>query len=125
MKRRVNKKTARNIPKLLERLGRFFNVDIVDDNEWLPLTDGHADPEKMEFCIPERVYAKACMGDREALSTIFHEIGHLFMAHRVVFHNEKSAAPTMQEDSEYQADTFAKYVLEGMGVVENRQLTLF
>lgn len=99
-------------------------IDPVDDEEWLFLTDGHCDPGTWTIRIPESTLIDAYEGDPKALFIIFHELGHLMLAHQVVLHSEKSALPTIQEDAEWQADTFAEIILAKLRISTMKQLTL-
>lgn len=122
---KISPKTVSDMERFLESLSdRNICIDPVADDEWSFFTEGHCDPRTWTIRIPESTYLKACSGEPEALSTIFHELGHLMLGHQVVLHNEKSAVPTMIEDAEWQADTFADIMLDKMKVSIMRQLDL-
>lgn len=97
-------------------------IDPVDDSEWLFFTDGLCTPENFTIRIPESTYLRICAGDQEAIGLLFHELGHLMLAHKTVLHNERSAPPCPEEDSEWQADAFSTFVLARMGLPEFGQL---
>ena len=119
------RRTRFNIAAFLETLSHHkICIDPVDDREWLWVTDAICDPEKLTVLIPNSAYMKACSGDHEALGVIFHEIGHIVLAHKAVLHNEKSAPPSYEEDAEWQADQFAAYVVAKMGLAPYGQLSL-
>jgi len=121
----VTKKTRRNIAQFIESLStRQICVDMIDDREWLWVTDGVCLPERFTILLPNSTYEKACAGDETATSTLCHEIGHLVLAHKAVLHNAKSVKPSKEEDAEWQADHFADYVVSRMGITMCRQLTL-
>lgn len=122
---RINKKTRTNFAEFIEVLStRTICIDLIEDHEWLWITDAICSPETFTILVPNSTYLKACRGDEVAISTICHELGHLMLAHKAVLHNEKSAKPRREEDAEWQADTFAEYVASRMGIVTSRQLTL-
>lgn len=104
---------------LFEELSRYsITIDIVDDEEWSEwthdLTVGHCQPDTLTISVPLRIYEHACCGDKVALHIIFHELGHLILGHRPGLHFSKSQ-PTLYEDSEWQADTFADDMLDYFG----------
>lgn len=119
-------------PKTVPRMENFLEaltdhnicIDPVDDKEWPFFTQGHCDPSTWTIRVPESTFRAACLGEPEAISTIFHELGHLMLGHQVVLHNEKSAIPTIFEDAEWQADTFADLILAKMKVSTMSQLVL-
>ncbi len=101
-----------------------IGIDPVADEDWCFATEGHCDPSTLTIRIPQSTFLAACDGDAGALSTLFHEIGHLMLAHQVTLHNEKSAAPSMIEDAEWQADTFSDLVLAKLRISTCQQLEL-
>lgn len=120
--------TSKNLHKVdmvLESLADYnICLDAVDDDEWLFLTEGHCDPNTWTIRVPESTLTAAYQGDPVALSVIFHELGHLMLSHQVILHNEKSALPTMLEDAEWQADTFAEIILAKLKLSTMQQLPL-
>ncbi|MCT9015804.1 ImmA/IrrE family metallo-endopeptidase [Cupriavidus gilardii] len=114
---KVDRSTVGNFAAFLERLS-VFNIclDPVDDEEWLCFTEAACDPTTFRIMLPNSTYEKACKGDHAAISTIFHEIGHLVLGHRPVLH-KSSGNPVREEDAEWQADEFATYVCNHMGLV--------
>lgn len=120
---RINRHTVGNMEHFVERLSdENICIDPVDDNEWLFVTDAICVPEDFTIRMPERTFIKLCAGDRNAIGLLFHELGHLMLAHKAVLHSEKSAAPTPEEDSEVQADVFATSVMSRMKLGEVGQL---
>ncbi|MDW2310613.1 ImmA/IrrE family metallo-endopeptidase [Vibrio sp. 1075] len=109
---RKNKKNLDSAFEALSELGITLNV--VPDNEWLNLTKGHYDPNTLTVSVPERIYLNASLGEKEALGVMLHELGHLFLGHRALLHHS-SRPPVMEEDAEWQADSFAEVILENMG----------
>lgn len=118
-------KTVNKMDIAIERFAASnICIDPVDDEEWLFLTEGHCDPGTWTIRVPESTLIAAYKGDPRALFVIFHELGHLMLAHQVVLHSEKSALPTMEEDAEWQADTFAEIILAKLKISIMRQLPL-
>ncbi|MEN4558078.1 ImmA/IrrE family metallo-endopeptidase [Pantoea agglomerans] len=112
--------------KVLEGLVEYgITLDPIQDREWERLTYGftigHYDPATMTISVPNRVYVDACEGERDALFIIFHELGHLVLAHKALLHSSKKP-PVQSEDAEWQADTFAEMVLNNIGY-ETKQLS--
>ncbi|MBE8578626.1 ImmA/IrrE family metallo-endopeptidase [Vibrio sp. OPT18] len=111
----LNQRNKRNFDHVFEslyELGVILNV--VDDNEWLFVTKGHCDPSVATISIPQSIYNNACLGERDALAVMLHEMGHLFLAHKPVLHYSQELL-TQEEDSEWQADCFADVILKNMG----------
>ncbi|MFQ2193284.1 ImmA/IrrE family metallo-endopeptidase [Aeromonas jandaei] len=117
---------ALNINKRIKRFDSFFEslvlynitLSVVDDEQWATdthnLTSGHFDPDTMTISVPRRVYELACCRDQSALSVMFHELGHLLLGHKPMLHFSNKP-PEQDEDSEWQADQFAEYVLLQLG----------
>lgn len=105
--------------KLFEELTEYgIALDPIEDKEWAKMTYdftvGHYDPSTFTISVPNRVYINACRGDREALFILFHELGHLVLAHKPLLHHSNKP-PNEREDAEWQADTFAELVLARLG----------
>lgn len=98
-----------------------IEINVMDDGQWhqetRDLTIGHCDPSQLMISVPERIYYQACSGDRVALEVIFHELGHLLLGHQPLLHFS-NAKPSMIEDAEWQADSFAEIVLETIGLIK-------
>lgn len=114
---KINKDTALDMDRFIEHLGDRFGieVDVIDDSEWMQITNAICDPSKLAIAMPNRLYVEICDGKPEALFIFFHELGHLLLAHKPVLHFSDSAA-TQLEDAEWQADRFSDQVLRIMGV---------
>lgn len=113
---------------LFEELAQYaITVNVVADVDWEGmthwLTEGHFDPTTMTVSVPESVYLLACKGDRDALSVMFHELGHVLLGHKALLHHSLGA-PEKEEDSEWQADQFAETLLQCFGY-HTAQLSLF
>lgn len=120
---RINRHTPSNMEDFVERLSsENICIDPIDDEEWFFVTDAICVPEHFTIRMPESTFIKLCIGERNAIGLLFHELGHLMLAHKAVLHNERSAPPAPDEDSEVQADTFATFVLSRMGLGEVGQL---
>lgn len=114
--------------KIFEKFYEYgITIKVKSSREWngltLGLTDGHCDPNTLTISIPEKTYTKACKGDCEALSTMFHETGHLLLAHKAVLHHSNTP-PEQNEDAEWQADMFAEFVLKIIGLTGGEQMLL-
>uniref|UniRef100_UPI0018F0DF1A ImmA/IrrE family metallo-endopeptidase n=3 Tax=Vibrionaceae TaxID=641 RepID=UPI0018F0DF1A len=82
--------------------------------EWFFVTKGHCDPSKATISVPQSIYDNACIGERDALAVMLHEMGHLFLGHRPLLHYSSEPA-SKEEDAEWQADNFAEVILKSMG----------
>ena len=91
-----------------------IELKVEESDEWLYLTKGLCDPKRKEILVPEHIYQNACIGEQEALSVMFHEIGHLFLNHSPYLHFS-DVNPKIEEDAEWQADTFSDVALEYLG----------
>lgn len=122
---KVNKKTKANMAWFLECLSEEkICIDPVADKDWFFVTDGICTPENFTIRIPDSTYVRICEGDPRAIELIFHELGHLILAHKIVLHNDKSAPVSMEEDAEWQADSFSAYVMRRMNLQMHKQLSL-
>lgn len=115
---RIDSCTRRAMPKFIENLYDPFDIiiEVIPDKEWYYPTDAISRPELREIHLPEKNYKAACKGDPYAVFTFFHELGHVFLGHEKIFHNEKSCPPSIEEDAEWQADTFAEYIVSKMAI---------
>lgn len=116
---------GKNTEHLVMKIERYgINVDVVDDDEWIPATRAMVDPTTGMICMPERLYDELSRGKIEAIRIYLHELGHVVLGHRAMLHFS-DARPTEQEDSEWQADYFADAILDLLGLPkEDRQLEL-
>lgn len=126
--RLTGKQRFKRFDLLFEELTQYgITVNVVPDIDWEGmthwLTEGHFDPATMTVSVPERVYLLACKGDRDALSVMFHELGHVLLGHKPLLHHSQSV-PIREEDSEWQADQFAETMLQCFGY-DTAQLSLF
>lgn len=121
---RIGRRTRHEMAHFIERLSDYkICIDPVADEEWLFVTDGICTPEDLTIRMPESAYQRMCAGDQEAIGLLFHELGHLMLAHKAVLHNERSAPASPEEDAEWQADAFATCVLARMKLPEIGQLS--
>ena len=98
---------------LPEGIMKNVHIEIVSQNK-MPNDYAQAIPEQHIIKLREDVYRALCLGDLRARFTLAHELGHLFLNHRV----DQTFARSHQEhsheafrDSEWQADTFASEFL--------------
>lgn len=111
--------------KLFEALRSIgIEYDIVEDEDWLPITSGCFNPTTGIISLPLSVYLGACKNNYEDLHIGFHEVGHAIMGHKPLLHY--SLLPAVQEeDAEWQADMFADAIMKRIGITKNIQLDLF
>lgn len=114
-----NKSNRKKCDQLFEQLSQYgITIDPLSDKDWakytLNLTRGHCDPWTGTIRVSQRVFDMACEGERDALFVMLHELGHLFLGHKVGLYNA-TTEPIMIEDAEWQADYFAEQVLLLMG----------
>ncbi|MFY1933558.1 ImmA/IrrE family metallo-endopeptidase [Achromobacter xylosoxidans] len=122
---KIGRRTRYQMAQFIESLSDYkICIDPVADEEWLFVTDGICTPENLTIRVPESAYRRMCAGDQDAIGLLFHELGHLMLAHKIVLHNERSAPPSPEEDSEWQADAFATFLLARMKLPEIGQLSL-
>lgn len=125
----INKRKKKRCDKIFENIEYqsdfVISLSVIPDKEWgenNPIR-GHFDPTTFTITVPESTYKLACNGDRDSLFIIFHEYGHLFLGHKAVLHNSK-IPPVKQEDAEWQADTFAEFILQKLGFYDSAQIEL-
>ena len=112
---KLNKRNRKRCDKAFEQLSEIgVTLDVIDDREWLGLTKGHFDHTSMTISVPQSVYNDACVGSKDALFIMLHELGHLFLMHRPLLHSSNEPV-SIEEDAEWQADTFAHAILCFMG----------
>lgn len=120
---KLSSRKTKNFDQFFETLFLLgIEVNIVETDEWLHLTKGFCDPKRKSILVPEHIYQNACIGEQEALSVMFHEVGHLFLDHTPILHFSDVDA-SIEEDAEWQADTFSDVILEHLGY-NPQQLTL-
>lgn len=121
----IKKNKPIHFDKILEALGKIgINQDIVDDSDWLPITRGCYNPTTGMISLPNSVYMGACANKYEDLHIGFHEIGHAILSHKPLLHY--STVPAVkEEDAEWQADAFADFIMNKMGLKPDKQLDLF
>ena len=98
---------------LVEGIMEDIHIEIVRRSE-MPADYAQAIPEQRKIKLREDVYEDLYYGNPRARFTLAHELGHLFLNHRV----DQTFARSHQEythecfrDSEWQADTFASEFL--------------
>lgn len=120
-----------NVVGILEIFGSFllpeFSFEIVDDydssmqGKW-----AETFPDKKLIRVKNSVYERACKQDGQARYTLAHELGHLFLQHKVINNsfsrcNSKKNVP-IYYDSEWQADIFAAEFLMPFDLVKNMSI---
>lgn len=114
----VNSTTLGRFDQFLELLSNYgICIDPVDDDEWPGFVEATCDPRDRLIMLPNSTYLAACRGDHAAISTLFHEIGHIILGHRALLHKVGTMPPTKEEDAEWQADEFAACVARRMKIV--------
>lgn len=113
-----------DLAEFIDNLERFgITVDVVPDS-FLPRgTEASCIPEKRLIYIAESTYADACRNDERARFTIFHELGHLLLAHSRSFHRDATPSFPAYENSEWQADQFAAEILMPLHVITAKDLS--
>lgn len=90
--------------------GEFF-MEIVEDEE-LPEACAETTPDKKVITLRQSLYCAATTGDKDALFTLAHELGHLYMhADQPSTFARGSISYSREEDCEWQADQFASELL--------------
>lgn len=100
----------------------FDVIDDDDDTMFSTNIEACCVPEELTIYIRESVYQAARTGRPREYFTVMHEIGHLVLAHRRVFHRERGQIQRY-EDSEWQADQFAAELLMPLDVIRKRRLS--
>ncbi len=112
------KRNRKKLDLLIDRLNKIVTIDLLSDEEWkeltLGLTKAHFSPNEMTIRIPETTYELASKGDQQSLEILFHELGHVLLAHQQLLHKENTPAQP-NENAEWQADVFAEAMLECIG----------
>ena len=110
----VGKHTRKKMDTFMEMLGEYgIVIDVVADNEWLDVTNAMCN--NGTILLPDSLYSRICLGEDEAIFIFFHELGHLLLGHKAMLHHS-DILPTKYEDSEWQADEFAKCIFKKMGI---------
>jgi hypothetical protein len=105
----------------LENYG--ITYDIVEDSFLPSGVEASCLPEKRIIYITLSTFRDICNNDERARFTIFHELGHLLLAHSRTFHRDAGSPVEMFENSEWQADQFAAEILMPLDIIRNRGFT--
>ena len=110
----VDKRIRKKMDTFMEMLAEYgIVIDVVTDSEWLMITNAMC--HNGTILMPNSLYTRICNGESEAIFIFFHELGHLLLGHKAMLHYSE-VLPTKLEDSEWQADEFAKFILKKMGI---------
>jgi hypothetical protein len=100
-----------------------------DDDPVFLVARAFCDPRSAKITIPEMLYLHITDGDTGAAFVLCHELGHMFLRHDPVLHMEQDDLPCQNENSEYQADLFAEWMMRRIAGIHwrktSRQLNLF
>ena len=102
-----------------------FNItcDVVDDDFLLPGVEASCIPDQRVIYIAASTYDAICRNDGRARFTLFHELGHLLLAHSRSFHRDTRSSFPVWENSEWQADQFAAEITMPLNVILEKNLT--
>lgn len=108
--------TLKNMAQFLENLYEYgINFEIIANKDWLTPAEAVCTPENLTIVMPQKLYNKICRGTKKSVAILFHELGHIFLAHKKIL-NYRETNLTQYEDAEWQADMFSFYILEKIGV---------
>lgn len=111
---------------LLEKIGITINVGINPYEEWEIPAQAISLPDQLAIYLPESLYENIKQYKAQALFILFHEIGHIALGHQATLHFSDHETHK-EEDSEWQADCFAKelsYIIGTMKRFEQLSLNL-
>lgn len=92
----------------LEEYG--IHIDPIENDEWCNVARAIVDTRKPMIYMPVKLYEAVARGRPSAIRILLHELGHIILRHQVgtfAFTDDKHMP---EEDSEWQADTFADAV---------------
>lgn len=125
---KIKPSTLRHMDKFIENLPNIlpkFNVDIIDDSEWLGFADALYDPQTFTIAIPNSLYIKMVKNkDKHSAFIFFHELGHALLGHKPLLHHADGFV-VKYEDAEWQADYFADVIMGHLGEHRHKQFELF
>lgn len=109
-----------NFVQSLEQFG--ISYDVMEDDLLPPGVEASCLPERREITISATTYNGVIRNDGRARFTVFHELGHLLLAHSRAFHRGLTERPEFFENSEWQADQFAAEMLMPIDVIRRKNL---
>jgi Zn-dependent peptidase ImmA (M78 family) len=113
-----------DLEEFLEGLIKFgITYDVVEDSYLPPGAEASCIPEDRVIYITLTTFEAVKRNDERARFTIFHELGHLLLAHRRALHRDTTAEFPIFENSEWQADQFAAEILMPLEVIRAKNLT--
>lgn len=108
--------SKKNIGKLVATLEEHgINIDPIDEDEWHDLASAMADPQDGTIYMPEALFQDLFKVKSEAVRIFLHELGHILLMHRPLMRFSDTPV-TQQEDSEWQADYFADWIIDNLGL---------
>ena len=106
----------------LEKFG--ITYDVVEEGYLPPGVEASCLPEKRVIYITESAFEGVMRNEERARFTIFHELGHLLLAHSRSFHRDSIFDFPIWENSEWQADQFAAEILMPLEIIRAKNLTV-
>ncbi len=92
-------------------------INVVSDDSLQEGTNAIATPHNKEIALKESVFDLLVEEDPYCREIMAHELGHLILEHGVGYRHSKDNRPsTKNEDSEWQADAFAAFLLIGISI---------
>ncbi len=115
---------APDLEHFVQNLERFgITCDVVEEGFLPPGVEASCLPEKRVIYITSSTYDGIVRNEERARFTIFHELGHLLLAHSRSFHSDTTASFPIWENSEWQADQFAAEILMPLNLIKSKNLT--
>jgi Zn-dependent peptidase ImmA (M78 family) len=109
----------------VESLENFGITYVVVEEGYLPaLVEASCIPDKRVIYITASTYDDVIRNGDRARFTIFHELGHLLLAHSRNFHRDTTVSFPVYENSEWQADQFAAEILMPLDQILAKNLTV-
>jgi len=102
------------VSKVYETLGMMFDgadFQVLEEHE-MGDDHGRTYPDSLLIEIRNDVYERACEGEARDRFTLCHELGHLMMHRGIALSRiDPTSPPKIYCNSEWQADTFASYLM--------------
>ncbi|RFB78921.1 helix-turn-helix domain-containing protein [Methylovirgula sp. 4M-Z18] len=101
----------------LPKIEAQYSFEIWDEQE-MGRDEGRVLPGHHTIILRRDVYDAACNGDGRARFTAAHELGHYAMHHEISFARASSDNDPIYRDAEWQADTFAGFLMAPRALVK-------